>query len=83
MAGGWVEGGFEGGQKVAFGGFWVAFGEHQNRHRSGPFERRFGIMDRQNQPQTDRETKWGGGGWVGKCKKWIEKWLRVDRAAMK
>lgn len=44
---------------------------------------RFGAVRSQNRRETKRGGEWGGGGWVIKCKKWIEKWLWVDADATK
>lgn len=74
---GWVGGGLEGGQKVAFGGFCLALSNASKRLKMRPFAPKFSTVHF----RFGRETNWGGGGWLGKCEKWIEKWLRVDRGA--
>ena len=77
VASGWLGGGSNGGQKVAFGGFEWPLPKPKNGVKCD--HRRFGLV--RSIPKTASESKRSGGGWVRKCKKWFEKWARVDRRA--
>ncbi len=74
---GWVGGGLGGGEKVAFGGFCLGLSNASKRVKMRPLAPKFSTTH----SRFGRETNWGGWGWLGKCEKWIEKWLRVDRGA--